>query len=513
MKKLCAYALSALLAPLAAAQTTTPLPAPLQLMELGAEPACAQSDFFGKYFEKDENGTAASGLTPATLNILHRHYHPMEFEFINGVGTQLLDPVLASDMDKPRAGIGKLWAAAITERKAKVRGAPKTAATEAFMKAYRARMRAAIEKQLTTAAVIEKPIRLTKIDARLTACRMSHIGKRDDFKASLQEAQRKTPETNATSVYYWAGFARSEMKQYLADTATLADGKAVTNYKDLWSGMSSRAAAALAGAADAAKQQAMVTAGGLTYTVPVPAQPAVPGTTSGANTEPKIALTAEELRLLPKKLVADYLKDKKQIEEANKGKSKAELAKALEPVIAKYSEIAATVKGMTDAAERKKFEDAVEATKPDDRQGRDALAQAFVKKFKKTAQQDLQAVREDGGNFDGNTRKGDATGVVVPNSDTSKVSAAEEAARLERERRESEKGLKTPTLIASGITEDKDSSSGEKKEENPRDLINGAKLGLWGALVGFFLMGPVGALLFGALCVGLGTVMSKEMNK
>ncbi len=52
----------------------------------------------------------------------------------------------------------------------------------------------------------------------------------------------------------------------------------------------------------------------------------------------------------------------------------------------------------------------------------------------------------------------------------------------------------------------------KKKQATARDTIAGAKMGIWGAILGALLLGPAGLILMGAAAFGAGFMMSKIGN-
>lgn len=89
--------------------------------------------------------------------------------------------------------------------------------------------------------------------------------------------------------------------------------------------------------------------------------------------------------------------------------------------------------------------------------------------------------------------------------------ARKQQEELEKEEKEkAKKYSKIPNVIGP------DQGKPDPKPEDPnanRDWIAGAKMGIWAGLIGFIFGGPVGMVLFGVAGVGLGWLMSKEINK
>lgn len=483
------------------------------LLALAAAPLCTSAAFAADPAILADVGAAVECKTfpaePAT--ILDKHRHPMEIELVYGVGLDVLDAKLKKDLDGPNTPLAKKRIAAIAEAK---KAKPNAAVIDAYFAALLPRLRASAQAQ---AAMAQTPNgqKLRMPAARQDLCRMASLGKREAFLQALRAAEAK-PDDLKTSVAYWTAFHRRELMTYLAETASQSGE--VKNFKDLAAGMRSRAEEALAKAAVPAEQAKLIAAAGVAYTVPNAAVTTTePSRETVQTTAPDVDLTSAQKQGLPDKLLKDYNDARQQVLEANKGKKPEEIAAAMKPVLERYRGIV-DLRARMPADHRKAFDSKIAATTTPG--ARDQLVTEYGKSFSPRKQLDV-TIDDPNRIFDGNPRSNNLTVVATstgPRTDgRSAAEIAEDQNRAERERQElsraSHRTQGPGNMIASGIAKDESSEPKPKDPNANRDIINGAKLGLWGVLVGAFLMGPLGAVLLGAVCVGLGTVMSKEMNK
>lgn len=80
----------------------------------------------------------------------------------------------------------------------------------------------------------------------------------------------------------------------------------------------------------------------------------------------------------------------------------------------------------------------------------------------------------------------------------------------DKDKKNNKKTTEVPSLIG------KDTGQTVEKADDPnanRDWLNGAKMGIWAAVIGGIFGGPIGLLAFGAIGMGVGWWMSKEINK
>lgn len=491
---------------------------PAVLGNLGSEPACPADTFFALRYERQGNNEDR----PAK-NVVDKTLHPFEVELVYGARLDALDAPLARDVANVRSELSRKAAAAVAEaRKAESRR--NAAIVNGFAAALRPRIQAAVRaQQARTAAAPGQTLHMAA--ARQVVCRAGYAGKRSQLDQSLLAAQPDAAK-KTTSVAYWTAFHRGELARYLADTANTA---APLDYRALWTGMKSRFEDALAKAADPAAQNALISANGVPHAVAVPTSPSsvvatstgTPSTTTVAGTQPAadpFNLTNAELLALPDKLQLDYRNERRRLQEANPGKRPEEVPE-LRALVERNRDIVATRRAMP-ADHRRQFDARIAAAATP--QARDAI----VREYRRSYSPQRQLLDSDrtslGAVADGTRRRSEGDPVVAGPPSTSTVSGltpAEIAEQEEAARRERERSTPTridgnvPNLTGGGQVHDgKADPEPEKKDKNKIHVLNGAKLGVWGALVGALFMGPLGALFLGGLCLGLGTLISKEIN-
>jgi hypothetical protein len=451
---------------LALAQTTAQ---PLVFEDIGAAPKCS-GPFVEHFYER-----------PKSDNSIRREFHPVELELFIDDGVPVTGPANA---------VGPV----------------------------RDQLRAFAAAEAAKPASKEK---LTPFEARFLYCRFERLGQRANLFAKLDQLQASEKSKNASAAY-WSGFIHSELSAYAAESAALPAAKPV-DYKKLYGALAARSAAKLD-----------------TFVKTATVEPDAPKSTTTATTtaaaSTPASLSDADRRTLPAKLLADYFTERSQASKAF-ANDPARLAGELNAITEKYQRAAADIRqkfGDADSPDRKAFADKINAGK-DLQSRRDLLVSVFPDLGTKSlasaqrAKDQLQCVADqmgkNGGDgcIDGNARSGGVTvtagGGSKPDARTQSEKDAEAKARQARNQGENEKrAISGEVPDIQGVSMDTDGAkkvdpdAAKKKAANARDTIMGAKLGLWGAILGALLFGPAGLILLGAAAFGAGFMMNRITN-
>ena len=348
---------------------------------------------------------------------------------------------------------------------------------------------------------------LSTLGARLLICRYSHLHKQAELESKLAAA--KDP---AAALKYWAGYVRDELSDYAAHGG---QAPAVVDYTALYGQEQTRALAALNGfSPDAAPASPAAPQAG-----PAAAGPAV----KPAPGDPT-SLTDAERQELPTLLRADYLAERGRLARLD-GTDAQKLTADLTAVTGRYRGILEMRRGLDDK-QRAQFDGELAATARGTAQDRDAVIEKY-RKFSKAERAKDQLSSIVAGHaesvIDGNVHQGavSATGPGGKDLRTDAERKAEDAARASRDNAENVKSMSgtdnavvPPTMgAAADVDPDAAKAAAKKaKEKTWRDGLAGAKLGLWGAVLGALLMGPAGLILMGGAAFAAGFFINRINN-
>lgn len=451
--------------------------------------SCAPSEFLGKYQDKN-------------IGVMFAAWHPMELELV------LKDSFYKDTQDEAyfkgdfSTAMGAI--AKAVDAKDAAGAASKSAVLTTDM---RQRVRNEAEAVRAAAIAVQDQADPPLLLARFVDCRMELAGKSSEFKA--RKAAQVSPEDRKKFWRYWRAFMSSELRMYQNESASLAADKPV-DYKKLFSRMVGSAAGAVEDKDPKARADMFANAG--IEDTSAPKEPA-PVAKKPEAASP-LQLSDDERKFLTKEQDDQYARELAGAKSAKEPDYKAGTP-SKEDVVAKYRAMAAAADPSMNLspAELKQWGDAktgktaeqlkadIEKLSGDERRNLVAARRAQLPRLKFAKSKDaLQRMNDDPSfvlqGMDGNLASGTVSNPPPVQVGGRGNTKPDDSTAAEKEQT---KGNVSGPVPAPDKAEAKEKDDTLKKELP--GIGNGIRMGAWAAILGFFVGGPAGALLFG--CAGL----------